>query len=295
MVGKTYQDFINAVWTYESDIDPAKQDYYNENWNKPVASYPEVLYPGRVVRDINGNPIERKNITIEELFNTFGIGDLYSPSDPNPDWKLIQSNVINYLGFVGFQFQESDLVDTGYYRFAEASLDGKNFYPTHYVDVPNETWADGVRAVLKYPPTVSEPTIVTDTVKFVDTSFTGKNGIYTYQDFTSPDKHVLIIEDHFINKYNGIVAGLKEKGKSLDDYLGTFVYWNDLKPSVSPPPGGRANKVEITLSGLLAGAHLRGAGGVVELLVEHENPADESGTYILQYVQDYAGYDTPFG
>lgn len=24
------------------------------------------------------------------------------------------------------------------------------------------------------------------------------------------------------------------------------------------------------------------------------NPADENGTYILQYVQDYAGYETPF-
>ena len=31
------------------------------------------------------------------------------------------------------------------------------------------------------------------------------------------------------------------------------------------------------------------------MLVDHKNPADENGTYILQYVQDYAGYDTPFG
>lgn len=31
------------------------------------------------------------------------------------------------------------------------------------------------------------------------------------------------------------------------------------------------------------------------MLVDHKNPADENGTYILQYVQDYAGYETHFG
>lgn len=87
---------------------------------------------------------------------------------------------------------------------------------------------------------------------------------------------------------------MKELGKNLSDYRGTSVYWSQLDPSVDPPPGNRPDKVEITLSGLLAGAHLRGAAGVIELLVDHKNPADENGTYILQYVQDYAGYETPF-
>lgn len=129
---------------------------------------------------------------------------------------------------------------------------------------------------------------------FYDNYFTGKNGIDSVADFKTPEKHFLVIKDHFANKYNGIVTELAARGKTLDDYLGTYVYWNKLDPPVSPPPGGRPNKVEITLSGLLAGAHLRGAAGVVELLVDHKNPSDENGTYILQYVQDYAGYDTPF-
>ncbi len=291
---KSYDDFIDVLWAYESDIDPSQQNYYNQNWNNSVASYPEVVYPGRVVRDSDGNPVTRSAITIKELFDTIGIGELYDPKDPNPDWKLIQSNVINYLGFVGFQFQESDLVDTGYYKFVEATVGGKS-YPTHYVDLPNKTWANGVRSKLVFPPVVQEPTLATDTVAFSDSNFTGKNGINSYADFTNPDKHVLVIKDHFTNKYNGIVTELKAEGKTIKDYLGTFVYWNELNPPASPPPGGRANKVEITLSGLLAGAHLRGAAGVVELLVDHKNPSDENGTYILQYVQDYAGYDTPFG
>ncbi len=290
---KSYDDFIDVLWAYESDIDPSQQGYYNKNWNNPVESYPEVNYPGRVVRDLDGNPVQRSSVTIKELFETIGISKLYDPNDTNPDWKLIQSNVINYLGFVGFQFQESDLVDTGYYKFPEFEV-GDKFYPSHYVDLPNNTWANGVRSTLVYPPVVEVPTLATDTVAFYDSNFTGKNGINGYVDFTNPDKHILVIKDHFTNKYNGIVAGLKAKGKTLKDYLGMYVSWDQLDPSVSPPPGGRSNKVEVTLSGLLAGAHLRGAAGVVELLVDHKNPSDENGTYILQYVQDYAGYDTPF-
>lgn len=292
---KSYEDFIDAVWIFESDINPSKQDYYNENWNKPViTSYPKVEYPGRVVRDSEGNPVMDHDLTIEQFFTVLGIEKLYSPSDPSPDWKLIQSNVINYLGFVGFQFQSSDLVDTGYYLFTWATV-GDKPYPMHYVDLPNSTWADGRRSVLVLPPQVSEPTLATDTVVWFIGNFTGKNGIYSYGDFTDPTKHILVIKDHFANKYHGIVTELAARGKDLQDYLGTYVYWNGLDPSVSPPPGGRSNKVEITMSGLLAGAHLRGAAGVVELLVDHKNPSDESGTYILQYVQDYAGYDTPFG
>lgn len=226
---KTYEDFIDTVWTYESDIDPAKRDYYDENWNTPVTSYPKVEYPGRVVRGINGDPEIAKNLTIEELFETLGIKDYYTSDDPGPDWQLIQSNVVNYLGFVGFQFQESDLVDTGYYVFPQATIDGKN-YPTHYVDLPNSTWAYGRRSIVVYPPTVNEPTVATDTVSFLDDNFTGKDGIYSYGDFTDPAKHVLVIEAHFANKYSGIVSGLAARGKHLEDYLGAFVYWNQLDP-----------------------------------------------------------------
>ena len=292
---KSYEDFIDAVWAFESDIDPSQQDYYNKNWNTPVVDeYPKVSSPGRVIRDEKGDPVMDHDLTIEQLFDVIGIGELYHPSDPNPDWKLIQSNVINYLGFVGFQFQESDLVDLGYYVFEEERILDKT-YPKHYVDVPNHYWANGVRAFLAEPPLASVPTWARDIVLFKYTFFTGKNGVNNYTDFTTPDKHILIIKDHFANKYQGIVSGLAARGKTLKDYLGTDVYWDELHPPVSPPPGNRSNKVEITLSGLLAGAHLRGAAGVVALLVDHNNPSDESGTFILQYVQDYAGYDTPFG
>lgn len=294
-MAKTYGEFIDAVWAQESSIEPAQQAYYDKNWNTPTdIGYPEVAKPGRVVRDpATGEPVQKQKLTVKEYFTAIGIVDLYVPNSDIP-WKKIQAAVTNYLGFVGFQFQESDLVALGYYKFATKEVDGTT-YPAHYVDVPVSHWKNNVTGFLDTDPKeVNTPTWVTDTVNFVDEDFLGKQGITSEATFKDPDKQTYVIKDHFANKFQGITAGLQERGKDLKSYLGTTLTWDGLQPKVSPPPGGRANGVAVALSGLLAGAHLRGAEGVVALLVDHQNPKDESGTYILQYVQDYAGYDTPF-
>ena len=297
----TYDDWINVIWAFESSIDPSQQHYYNTNWNVPSVDYQKVQYPGRVVRDpATGEPLIQKNMTIQQYFEAIGVAHLYDPSDPNPPWKEMQASVINYLGFVGFQFQESDLADLGYYDFRLEYAyipwaDQTVPLPIHYVDVPVSHWKNGVTYFLDAnPQEVDEMTVVRDTVIF-DGKFLGRNGITDRYSFMDPDKQIFVIKDHFQNKYNGIVSGLAAVGKTISDYIGTTVYWSKLDPPVSPPPGGRSDAVVISMSGLLAGAHLRGAQGVVDLLVNHKNPADESGTYILQYVQDYGGYDTPYG
>jgi hypothetical protein len=292
----SYDDFINAVWVFESDIDPAKQSYYNDNWTKPIVdSYPKVTEPGRVIRDPNtGDPVPSGHLTFQEFFAVIGLKDLYDPSDANPDWNMLQANVINYLGFVGFQFQESDLHDLGYYDYPLANYEDSE-YPSHYVYVDNSHWKNGVTQFYSDDPkVVSQPTVVTDVVQFYDENFTGFNNINSVADFKDPVSQRVIIEDHFKNKYDRIVDGLSQQGKTLSDYIGTTVTWDGLSPPITPPPGGRDNTVTLTMSGLLAGAHLRGALGVIDLLVQHGNSADENGTHILQYVQDYAGYDTPF-
>ncbi|WP_429072802.1 hypothetical protein [Aeromonas veronii] len=293
---KSYDDFIQAVWVFESSIDPTKQAYYNANWNNPViSSYPLVTSPGNVIRDsYTGEPLQQYNLTVKEYFSTLGVAHIYDPEKPMQNWGEIQASVINYLGFVGFQFQESDLQTLGYYNFQTETVKGIT-YPKHYVDVPVSHWRYGVKEYLETDPKiVSEPTIVTDTVNYIDMNFTGKNGVSSLKDFMDPSKQIFIIKDHFNNKYTGIVKGLSKHGKNINDYLGITITWDGLTPMVSPPPGGRSNNVIITMSGLLAGAHLRGAEGIVSMLIDGKNPEDENGTYILQYVQDYAGYDTPF-
>ena len=290
-----YEHWIDKIWAFESTIDPARQSWYDANWNIPAVNYPKVFWPGRVWRDrITGQPIQETGLTIREYFDRLGIGRLYKPGMKTPPWSQMQACVLNYPGFIGFQFQESDLSDLGYYTLPVVS-DGRTQYPVHYVDVPVSHWSGGVTwALVSDTKRVGQPTLVTDTVNFTSQNFTGRNGISSYEDLKDPVKHRLVIKDHFTNKYHGIVSGLRARGRTLEGFLGTSVTWNGLSPSVSPPPGGRANAVTITLSGLLAGAHLRGAQGVVSLLVDHQNPADENGTYILQYVQDFGGYQTPF-
>ena len=52
------------------------------------------------------------------------------------------------------------------------------------------------------------------------------------------------------------------------------------------------NGYTITQSGLLAGAHLKGAGGVIEYLKSDglKNPKDAFGTSVESYIKNFAGY-----
>jgi len=278
-----YEDFLNAIRAFESDISLDKAPYYEQNYDNPNAiNYPVVNYPGRVVSDPNGNPVYSRT-SVRDFFRKIGVADLYVYGSRNPEmFKKMQYSVINFIGFVGYQFSERDLWDLGYYTHYDAQ--GLEEY---YSDVPNSTWANGVRD------TIINNVHVTD-VNTWGGVFSGKHGINSFDDFKKPELQEFIALDHFQYKYNRIVSVLAGGGKTLDDYIGAKLYWNRCVPKISPPPGGRGNEVVVTISGLLAGAHLRGAEGVASLLIDHQNHADEIGTTVLQYVQDYAGYDTPF-
>ena len=56
------------------------------------------------------------------------------------------------------------------------------------------------------------------------------------------------------------------------------------------------NGYTITQSGLLAGAHLKGAGGVIEYLKSDglKNPKDAFGTSVESYIKNFAGYDVSY-
>ena len=54
--------------------------------------------------------------------------------------------------------------------------------------------------------------------------------------------------------------------------------------------GKTINNVTLTLSGLIAGAHLKGLGGVKQFLAGNDN-SDALGTTISSYIRQFAGYD----
>ena len=281
-----YTDFLTAIRTFECSIDPKDADYYDKHYEDDKAvTYQQVEYPGRVIRDKNGVPLH-STTSIKGYFIKLGIDKLYTRGSSDPEmFRQMQYAVMNYLGFVGYQFSEHDLWDLGYY----SHYDNEQL-PMYYSDVDVSNWSNGVREKIMVLP--DGKIHVTDVNTWKGT-FTGKHGINSFADVIDPDKQEFIALDHFDNKYQNIVLQLADHGKTPNDYLGSTLRWSECQPKLAPP-GGRPDEVTLTLSGLLAGAHLRGAEGVVALLVKHENHADENKTAILQYVYDFGGYSTPY-
>lgn len=78
---------------------------------------------------------------------------------------------------------------------------------------------------------------------------------------------------------NGALAA---KGQSINNYLGKQKTFTDR---------GTSKTITISLSGILAGAHLRGSGGVANLLLNNKVSHDQNGTSILRYMEEYGGYN----
>lgn len=113
-------------------------------------------------------------------------------------------------------------------------------------------------------------------------TWTGKDGIYSKSDFlNSPQVQELAIRQAFklnLERINRILAG---RGKSLNNYLGQSKTFVDR---------GQSKTISISVSGILAAAHLRGPYGVANLLVENQVSYDEYGTSILRYLDEYSNY-----
>lgn len=113
-------------------------------------------------------------------------------------------------------------------------------------------------------------------------AWTGKRGITSKAAFLgSPEVQEAAIREAFYLNWQRVNSALATAGQSVENYLGqTQTFY-----------GGKV--ITITLSGILAGAHLRGPGGVVQVLLRPSDPPpqDENGTSILKYMDEYGDYD----
>ncbi|MGA7936517.1 MAG: LysM peptidoglycan-binding domain-containing protein [Kovacikia sp.] len=157
-----------------------------------------------------------------------------------------QYQVENSLGFMGkYQFGEPLLIDLGYYQ--------AEIYYMHGADRNN--WQG---------------------------NWSGKRGIHSQASFlNSPEVQEAAIREAFHLNWTRITSALSASQKSVNDYLGQVMTFNDR---------GITKTVTITLSGLLAGAHLCGPYGVADLLLKGTVAIDEFKTSILRYVDEYGGY-----
>lgn len=101
--------------------------------------------------------------------------------------------------------------------------------------------------------------------------FTGKDGVNSLQDFLNNPQAQENAQIIFKRKQWSYL-----KAVGADMYLGRII-----------------NGYEITPSGLLAGAHLKGAGSVIEYLKSNGTNIgkDAFGTSVESYMKKFAGYD----
>lgn len=101
--------------------------------------------------------------------------------------------------------------------------------------------------------------------------FTGKDGVYSLNDFLE-NKQAQENANHTFKK----TQWRQLKSYGLDKYLGKTINGN-----------------EITASGILAAAHLKGPGNVQEYLKSNgrNNPKDRLNTSVEDYIKKFSGYD----
>lgn len=101
--------------------------------------------------------------------------------------------------------------------------------------------------------------------------FLGRDNVYSINDFLNNPKAQENAQIAYKRR-----QWLYLKAVGADKFVGKFI-----------------NGYTITPSGLLAGAHLKGAGGVIEYLKSggKNNPKDAFGTSVESYIKNFGGYD----
>ncbi|MEM1129486.1 MAG: hypothetical protein AAGH83_03090 [Pseudomonadota bacterium] len=118
-----------------------------------------------------------------------------------------------------------------------------------------------------------------------DGTWTGKNGVGSLDEFMTEAAQEVAIQEAFGFNLQIIETQLGYQGRTLTDFIDQTFTYQDVD--------GSTVNVTMTLTGLMAAAHLRGAYGTATLLLGGGASTDEYGTSILQYVEQFGGYDSP--
>ncbi|PHV02698.1 sugar-binding protein [Iodobacter sp. BJB302] len=281
----SFQDFLDNMRAFESGIDPAKADFYKQNFNSPILRYAKVVTPGVPVRDPSTGSLIIEPTTVNQYFTKLGLNTIYNPNaaDQAAMFKTMQYSSLNAWGFIGYQLGEALMIDTGYYspvKYVSATENLDKFY----IFAPDSTWANGVtEATIEIPGSGGNKVRGTHNNRWEGT-FSGRNGVNSFADLKNPAKQEYVIRDAMRFNY----------GVMSEKLAAANITWAQALAKSWPGKDENGNPITIkaTMSGLLAAAHLGGAWGAADLLITNKVACDEQGTCVTTYIDKFGNYDT---
>ena len=255
----------------ESGIDPALFPWYVQNFDSPVLTYPAVTAPGRGIRDARTGRFTFHPTTVACYFEALGVGDFFDSRDADCI-EVMQHASTNALGFIGYQFGESILIDAGYYRPERVRIGKRRglveTVDSYYIGAIDEgAWLGGRTEMLYQFPGTRRLVLATDVNRWRGT-FTGKNGVRTTGDLKDPGKQRRVMRDVADLNYLRMKAIFKRTNYTL-----------------------RAGE---TWSALIAAAHLSGCEAAARFALSGTHVTDQFGTGIHTYFEIFAGFQTPY-
>lgn len=117
----------------------------------------------------------------------------------------------------------------------------------------------------------------------------GRGALTDLKIYSDVDKKIILTSKAFLQ--NPDLFTVEEQNKAMLKYL--RINRRYLKKEIEQYVGKTIGGIKITESGLLAGSHLLGHGGIKDFLKSNGKniPKDGNGTPITEYIEKFGGYD----
>ncbi len=282
---KALVPFLDRLLTFESGIDIKSHDFYVDNFYEEVINYPQVSQPGYPKRDKISGKLQFKKMTVQEYFHSLGVLHLFNPEDKNSLINM-RFSVINCLGFVGYQLGEAILITTGYYRPVSQQFDiggKKSFLESYYTGgVDEKNWRGGSKQTLYTFPEERKQVLSTDSNYWLG-EFTGKDGIFTFEDFTAAENQNRILQTVVTSNLDWLKRQFLASGIPLSYILAKSWRYKNRED--------KSCQAKCSMSGIAASAHLCGALATFNFLTQDKISYDEIGTSIVDYMDMFGDLD----
>ncbi len=303
-------NFLDALRGFESGLPDATDaivNAYQADYNNDSARTYSYLkkdsfgndIPGRIDLACDGSVVGETH-SVKRYFQKLDVDRFYDNNASLEERKRMirkmQYSSLNAWGFVGYQNGEATLIDSGYYIPIT-----ENGLSKYYSARPASEWAatgtgrqsedtcTGVKETITFMWPGGTVQLITPQVNEWLGTFSGKDDIYHFDDMRIPAKQEQIIRALMRSNYIKFRNLMQERGKDWSDILGTSYDYKHIEN------GQQVIKTTtITMSGIIAATHLRGALGVILAIFEGTDSGDETGTTAGFYMDMFQGHDTVF-